>query len=44
MVHDYVRDPAELAEALNTGHGLVPLLESFAQQVGQFCEARGLRA
>lgn len=30
MVHEYVRDPAQLAEALNAGHRMVPLLLSTA--------------
>ena len=42
MVHEYVRNPAELAEALNEGHGLVPLLAGFADAVSRFCEARGM--
>ncbi len=42
MVHEYVRDTAELAEALNEGHKLVPLLCGFAQTVAQYCQSRGL--
>lgn len=30
MVHEYVRDPAELAAALHAGHALVPLLVQVA--------------
>jgi hypothetical protein len=44
MVHEYVRDTAELAEALNEGHKLVPLLCGFAQTVAQYCQRRGLTA
>lgn len=43
MVHEYVRDAARLAEALNEGHRLVPLLTSFARKVNEFCAARGLK-
>ena len=42
MVHEYVRDPAELAEALNQGHALVPLLMSFAMAIASDCRRRGL--
>lgn len=42
MVHEYVRDPSELAEALNTGHVMVPLLTSFAAAVRRYCDARNL--
>ncbi|MEP6824340.1 MAG: hypothetical protein ABI919_05950, partial [Ramlibacter sp.] len=42
MVHEYVREPSELAEALNAGHALVPLLTSFAVAVQRYCDARGL--
>ena len=31
MVHEYVRDPAELAAALQAGHGFVPLLGQAAE-------------
>jgi hypothetical protein len=31
MVHDYVRDPVLLAEALNRGHTLVPMLAAVVQ-------------
>ena len=33
MVHEYVRDPAELADALNQGHVLVPLLIDLARAI-----------
>lgn len=42
MVHEYVRNPAELAEALNEGHGLVSLLSDFAEAVVQFGQVRGM--
>ena len=42
MVHEYVRDPAELAEALNEGHALVPLLADFGEAVTQFGQRRGI--
>ncbi|MBT9455289.1 MAG: hypothetical protein IV097_01580 [Burkholderiaceae bacterium] len=44
MVYEYVRDAAELAEALNEGHAMVPLLLAFAAKVAEYCEQRGLRA
>lgn len=31
MIHEYVRDPAELAAALNSAHDAVPLLANAAQ-------------
>ncbi len=42
MVHEYVRDAAELAEALNQGHALVPLLVSLASAIASDCRRRGL--
>ena len=42
MVYEHVRDPAELAEALNQGHSLVPLLLSFATAIASDCQRRGL--
>jgi hypothetical protein len=42
MVHEYVRDAAELAEALNQGHLLVPLLVSFAHAISADFRRRGL--
>ena len=42
MVHEYVRDAAELAEALNQGHALVPLLVSLATAIASDCRRRGL--
>lgn len=42
MVHEYVRDAAELADALNQGHALVPLLVSLAHAIASDCRRRGL--
>lgn len=42
MVHEYVRDPIELAEALNQGHALVPLLSDFGEAVAQLAKTRGM--
>ena len=42
MVHEYVRNPAELAEALNEGHAFVPLLADFGDSVARFGEKRGM--
>lgn len=42
MVHEYVRDAAELAEALNQGHALVPLLVTLARTISADCRRRGL--
>ena len=42
MVHEYVRNPAELAEALNEGHALVSLLADFGEAVAQFGQRRGM--
>ena len=44
MVHEYVRDPTALAEALNQGYRLVPLLVDFSQSILQDCRRRGLSA
>ncbi len=44
MVHEYVRDAAELAEALNQGHALVPLLVKLARAISADCRRRGLLA
>lgn len=40
MVHEYVRDAAELAAALSAGHHFVPLLVMFAERIAAFCQAR----
>ena len=44
MEHEYVRDATELAEALNEGHAMVPLLLDFATKVTAHCGQRGLQA
>lgn len=40
MVHEYVRDPGELAAALNAGHGYVSLLVGAAGAVRTFVDQR----
>jgi hypothetical protein len=40
MVHEYVRDCLELADALNEGHALMPLLTGFAAALAAYAEAR----
>lgn len=42
MVHEYVRDAAELADALNLGHALVPMLVNLARAIASDCRRRGL--
>ena len=42
MVHEYVRDAAELAAALNQGHALVPMLVSLATAIASDSRRRGL--
>jgi hypothetical protein len=42
MVHEYVRDAAELAAALNQGHTQVPLLVSLGPAISADCRRRGL--
>lgn len=44
MVHEYVRDAVALAEALNQGHVLVPMLVSLGRAIAQDCRRRGLLA
>ena len=44
MVHEYVRDATELAEALNQGHAQVPLLTGLAKAISEDCRRRGLLA
>lgn len=44
MVHEYVRDAAELAQALNQGHALVPMLVALARAISADCRRRGLLA
>ena len=43
MVHDYIRNPAPLAEAVNAAHAAVPMLVGFAEACRAYAEARGLR-
>ncbi|NWG73470.1 MAG: hypothetical protein HXY24_02495 [Rubrivivax sp.] len=33
MIHEYVRDPAELAQALERAHAAVPMLRAAAQRM-----------
>ena len=42
MVHDYIRNPAMLAEAVNAAHAAVPMLLRFAEACRAYAEARGL--
>lgn len=42
MVHDYIRNPALLAEAVNAAHAAVPMLVRFADACRAYAEARGL--
>ena len=42
MVHECVRDAATLAEALNQGHALMPMLVSLGRAIAQDCRRRGL--
>ena len=42
MVHEYVRNPADLAEALNEGHALVPLLAEFGESLARLSATRGM--
>jgi hypothetical protein len=42
MVHEYVRDPALLAEALNQGRLMVPMLTGFSRRLVEACRQRGL--
>ena len=44
MVHEYVRDAAELADALNSGHAMVTTLVAFVQAILADCRRRGLLA
>ncbi|MEK8085863.1 hypothetical protein WNB94_05570 [Aquabacterium sp. A3] len=40
MIHEYVRDPQELAQALQTAHEAVPLLDTVADHLAQAAAAR----
>ncbi len=42
MVHEYIEDPAILAEALNSAHGFIPLLTQFADQLSKSLIERDL--
>lgn len=42
MIHDYVRDPAELAFALTSAHAAVPMLTAAAHAMGTRVLAGGL--
>lgn len=42
MVHEYIEDPAILAEALNNAHSFIPLLIQFADQLSEALNKRGL--
>lgn len=42
MVHEYVESPELLADALNTGHELVPLLTATGQAIVEELQKRGI--
>jgi len=42
MVHEYIRNPARLAEAVNQAHEAVPMLVDFVQACASFAAARRL--
>lgn len=42
MVHEYIRDPATLAQAVREAHGLVPMLLAFAGRCRDYVSARHL--
>jgi hypothetical protein len=42
MVHEYIEDPAILAEALNSAHSFIPLLTQFADQLTKALNERKL--
>jgi hypothetical protein len=42
MVHEYIRNPALLAEAVNEAHRAVPMLTDFVGACGAYATARGL--
>ncbi|HJS14852.1 MAG TPA: hypothetical protein VJ795_07230 [Rheinheimera sp.] len=42
MVHEYIEDPQLLATSFNTAHQCIPLLQTFAQQLIEAVESRGL--
>ena len=42
MVHEYIRDPALLAEAVTEAHDAVPMLVAFVSSCQGYARARGL--
>ena len=42
MVHEYIRNPERLAEAVNQAHEAVPMLVGFVQACASFAAARRL--
>ena len=42
MVHEYIRDPAVLAQAVNEAHAKVPMLVAFVQACQAYAAARQL--
>lgn len=42
MVHEYIREPALLAQAVNEAHAQVPMLVSFVRACRAYAQARGL--
>lgn len=42
MVHEYIRNPVVLAEAVNAAHDQVPMLVSFVQACQHYVAVRGL--
>jgi len=42
MVHEYERDPAALADALQAAHEAVPMLVGFMKACQAYCRERGL--
>ena len=44
MVHEYIRLPEVLAQAINEAHAAIPMLTSFARACHAYAAARGLAA
>lgn len=44
MVHEYIRVPEVLAQAVNEAHAAIPMLVSFVQACTAYASARGLTA
>ena len=42
MVHEYIRDPARLAEAVNEAHHAVPMLTGFVKACQAYVAQRRL--